>query len=115
MVVAIIYLDVLLMSLDVDLYTYWRVEERYAKAGYRLENIEIGIQLEQLFPQIHRYDLLETKNGVYMLEFEGVTAFLVKTQDMIRIGTYQDHIDCGGKEVIHEFLRRRYPNQRGFD
>lgn len=90
-----------------DLFELWRIEERYAKAGYRIENVQIGIELNQLVPYINQFDYLKTPNGVYQLEVKGVTAFLVKTESAIRVGTYNDHVCSGGKKIIDEFIKRK--------
>lgn len=91
-----------------DLFTYWRFEERYAKAGYK--DIRVGAELLRLVPNVREdYDMLQFKTGVFQLEVKGVTCFLIKTQGSIAFGTYNDHCATpGGAKLLDEFLKKKY-------
>ncbi len=98
--------------MEVDLYVYWRLEEQFAKAGYKMQNLRTGWELQSLSKKAAIYsEFIDLENGVFEVSIEGVTAYLVKTDDAMNLGTYNDHAAAGGKKVINEFLRRRYPDQ----
>jgi hypothetical protein len=94
-----------------DLFTSWRLEERYAKAGYKYDNIRIGHELIRLIPQIREdYNLLEPPGiGVFQLQLNGITCFLIKTAEAITFGTYNDICSShGGTKMLNEFLKKKY-------
>jgi hypothetical protein len=92
-----------------DLFEAWRMEEKYAKAGYKLTNMRIGHELVTLIPNIRDYDMLQHGIGVFQLDINGVTCFLVKTEDKIVFGTYNDHCTTPeGSQVLSEFFKKRY-------
>lgn len=94
-----------------DLFTSSRLEERYAKAGYKFENILIGRELLRLIPRVREdYNMLIPEGpGVFQLQLNGVMCFLIKTLEAITFGTCNDICASpGGTKLLNEFLKKKY-------
>lgn len=92
-----------------DLFTSLRLEERYAKAGYKYENMRFGIELLRLRPMIREnVDLTVYAIGMFELTVEGVACYLIKTIDTIMFGTYNDLCATAeGERLVTTFLNQK--------
>lgn len=80
-----------------DLFEYWRVQERYAKYSY------FGKELITLIPLIHKFDFIQFPNGMYEITISGIVTYLIKNESGATLGTYKDY----DKEIIDDFIRRK--------